>query len=605
MKSAKIILLILCGLMLCAGYMLVSCPLFISYDDVSDSLRLHSNVAGAKFFTPEYYKGVITRAIYAGIYLIASNIIILVCSLKWRTTIDRADRFLLGTAKYSVSAIENAKHTFSIQRGSKQLIIILLLGMFVRLFFLFQPISSDEARGYYAWTARPFVLAISDYRAPQHLLYTMLDYPIVRICGDAEWAIRLPAFVGGIMMIYLMYVFGRKAANEAIGLFGAAMVAIHPVLVHFSVNGRAYTLHICAVLLLWYAAMQIVDYGKRKYYGVLVGSGVLGLMALPTMIYPLIGTYLWIVYSQWTGSYSRLSVRLMKIKPLVFCGLVTIWLGTFAYMPAYIASDRWYSVDADDVSGVLGWSQLPVRIWNLFAGAVSQWGFGIPIMLSSIFIALFAYGFIRHLRKNIGFLCLFNLLGVILALLVLRVVPYSRTIMYLICPFVVFAGIGFYDIIRRMLNGRICEMSWSIIVFVIVGLLTCNIFAVYSQGFTGKWFVIAPGPRNVMTYLKNRVEGDDHIICMRPLSGPAFYYYKRYKIKGTLWFPLEKKPPESILRASNTVYVVVSHYGGQSIEQVLQNCDWPLGASYMGLLESVYTDEFSTLYTLQASGHKP
>lgn len=591
MKYIKATICLFSLILFLAGIGLFCFDKLMKYEDADNILADNSNQAGAVFFTEKYYEGVIERARVAGCLLMLASAIIGV----WVCMYNKENIQRCGSCMSKQLFAKNGKINYDI-------IAILTLAFIIRCAYLFQPISSDEARGYYAWTARPFVLAISDYRAPQHLLYTLLNYPLVRVFGNAEWVIRLPALIGGVGMIFLIYQLGKKAINEGGGLLGAILVLGNPLLVHYSVNGRAYTLHICFVLLFWIAALNISGSESTvRNYIMLVISGVAGLVALPTMIYVLVGSYPWIalhILSQGGKQLQNMFIKpLARLKGLFLSGALTVLFGGLAYLPAYIASDKWYSIDADDVSSVLEWQELVPSAWRFIVTAFWQWNIGMPRVVCYVAVVLFAYGAIRIRKTKIFSLCIFNMVGVLGVLAVLRIVPYARTIMYLACPFYMIVATGLWFALSRFwaIDRRKIKI-WVIGGILVAGLLL-NLFHVYRNAITGVWFALAPGTREIFQYLGENAKERDHVICLRPSAGPAYYYSLRYNVKSTLWFPLEKKPPLEIFGESNRVYMVVNKYSGQELSQILRASGWKSANGEFSALK-LFENQYGILYQI-------
>src|SRR5207302_999614 len=72
--------------------------------------------------------------------------------------------------------------------------------------------------------------------------------------GDQVWAIRLPAFVAGVLVVPFAYFATRTLYDKQVALVTAALVAGSSSLVEYSTNGRGYTLLCCIWLLaLWFS----------------------------------------------------------------------------------------------------------------------------------------------------------------------------------------------------------------------------------------------------------------------------------------------------------------------------------------------------------------
>lgn len=567
---------------------------WLPYARIREHLAASSNLAGAAFFTESYYAGAICRATQAGFFCLASALGLLGA---WVWIRCRAPAENGGEARGGGWAAPGG----AVRRrlADRAFWTIVVLSAVLRLPFLFQPGSSDEVRGYYAWTARPFWLAVSDYRAPQHLLYTLLDYPVVRLLGNGEWAIRLPAFAAGILLPALVFLAGRRWFGRHAGWLAAALVAANPLFVHFSVNGRAYTLQACLVVWLWLAAARLAE---RPGAGARIGltlAGAGGLIALPTMVYPLVGTYLWLLWSHGRSRRAAPGAWKRNVGWLVLCGAATIWLAALAYLPAYVASDRWYSVDADDVSVPVSWGRLPARLAGFLVGAYCTWNEDVPAPLAGVLLAFGIAGAVRERRNPRFHLLVFNLLAILGVSAVLRIVPYVRTALYFGMAYFLVAGTG----LARALEGfrgrrgdaaaarRAAALGTALLLLILGG----NLAVQNRHGFTAMGLP-APGVRALMADLKDRLRPGDHLVCAKPTSGPLYYYHLRHGLECRLWFIPEEYPPEAILASSQAVIVVVNDYGGQTLENVLDASGWSAAAIRAHRFVMVGSNRFASAY---------
>ncbi len=542
------------------------------YERIGPFLAGQSNRAGAAFFGPEYHAGVIQRAKSAGLMLAASAFGLAVAWTWWARRKPRVASTSAGEDGWS-DCFRGLWRTLGADRAA-QAIVLAAVGL--RLLYLFQPVCSDEAKAYYAWTARPFLLAISDYRAPQHLLYTILSFPVVRLLGSAEWAIRLPAFAAGIALVVLTFVAGRKWFGRDAGLFAAAFAAASPLLVHYGVNGRAYSLQIFAVLLLWLSAYGMAGDGRRRWPVLLVVAGVVGLIAVPTTAFALVGTYAWLGLALLWRERGDRSRQLRRGLELAGCGLLTIWLGLLAYLPAYVASDQWYSLDQDlPPGGRIPWGLFPGYL-ALFTGkAVKVWTGGFRPVAAAILWGISGIGALAVLRRKAFPLLAANFLGIYFVLAASGTVPYARSILYQGIAFWLFAGAG-AAVLARFLAGRRPAARRIVdgLALGLLALLAANVLYQNRGGFTAVAGDRAPGVRAAMQYLKEAARPGDHIISLAPAAGPVYYYHLRYGMDCRLWLLPDETVPPDILQDGHEVYWIVQTEEGLSRHYVLEQCRW-------------------------------
>ena len=78
-------------------------------------------------------------------------------------------------------------------------------------------------------------------------------------------------------------------------LLAAALVAASSTLVEYSTNARGYTLVALATVLVFLAAARALDRDSVGAWAVVAVVGALGLYAVPIMVYPLGGVFVWIL----------------------------------------------------------------------------------------------------------------------------------------------------------------------------------------------------------------------------------------------------------------------------------------------------------------------
>jgi uncharacterized membrane protein len=81
--------------------------------------------------------------------------------------------------------------------------------------------------------------ALRDVHPPGYAIF--LHYSI-RLFGDSEVMLRLPACLAGILAVYLMFQLGKLLYSEKVGLYAAALVAVAHLPLYHAQDCRAYSL---------------------------------------------------------------------------------------------------------------------------------------------------------------------------------------------------------------------------------------------------------------------------------------------------------------------------------------------------------------------------
>ena len=172
---------------------------------------------------------------------------------------------------------------------------VFLIGLSLRLAVLNQPIRNDEAVSYVEIAARSLRTVLMDSWSKFHALNNILVYVSTQIFGDAEWAIRLPVFLAGLVVILLTYWLGSTLFSGRSGLIGAGLAAVAWPMVEYSANARGYILGtafmLISVHLLHYASK--VDNRAAWCGGAVTAS--LSIFCVPTMVISMMAVALWVV----------------------------------------------------------------------------------------------------------------------------------------------------------------------------------------------------------------------------------------------------------------------------------------------------------------------
>ena len=73
-------------------------------------------------------------------------------------------------------------------------------------------------------------------------LYNLLTWPLVKLLGDAEWVLRLPAAILGIAAIPAIFLLGSSIAGRFVGLLAAVVITFSGFHIWYSQEARMYTL---------------------------------------------------------------------------------------------------------------------------------------------------------------------------------------------------------------------------------------------------------------------------------------------------------------------------------------------------------------------------
>ena len=315
------------------------------------------------------------------------------------------------------------------------LCIVFLIGIIIRGMLLFNPIRSDEAYTYVDFSSKAFIHLISDYSAPNnHILHSILVHIAVAIFGNQPWAIRLPAFLAGALLIPASYLVARMIYNKQAALLAATLIATCPALIEFSDYARGYSM-ICviSVLLIILGVFIIREQSPGSWFFFVVVS-VLGFYTIPIMLYPFACVTVWISLSFLIRQQAKRlwEVGLSTLAVIILTGLL--------YAPVLFVSGFRALVSNEYVSSK-SWSSFVAGFLPSIGSTLVQWSRGVPIPISGL-VALglvMALIFNRRLSHAHPSLFLPTVVCLVLLLMIQRVNPFSRVWLFLL-PWVLIAA---------------------------------------------------------------------------------------------------------------------------------------------------------------------
>jgi hypothetical protein len=108
------------------------------------------------------------------------------------------------------------------------------------------------------------------YFTNNHVLFSMLAKLSASILGNGEWALRLPSVIAGFFLVLGVFAVLKVSVSRAVRWVALVAIALHPLLLDFSVAARGYGLGL--TLLIW--AMYFATRGRSVLSGVCVGFAI-------------------------------------------------------------------------------------------------------------------------------------------------------------------------------------------------------------------------------------------------------------------------------------------------------------------------------------------
>lgn len=181
-------------------------------------------------------------------------------------------------------------------------------------------------------------------------LYNLLAWISVQLFGSAEWVLRLPSAVLGVLNVVLLYGLGARIGGRATGLIAATLLALSGYHIWYSQEARMYALLACAATAHAWAMVHFLDRPRADRALLLALSGIPLIYAHPYGALTWVGIGVGAVWTillrrDWKALISLVGAELLVALSFVPWGLILIgraqsivdegfWIGQPT--PAYI-----------------------------------------------------------------------------------------------------------------------------------------------------------------------------------------------------------------------------------------------------------------------------
>lgn len=451
--------------------------------------------------------------------------------------------------------------------------LLLLLAIALRIPFLDQPLGHDEAYTYIGFARRSLWAVISDYHLPNnHVFHTLLVHIVTRLLGNAPAVMRLPAFVGGVLSVAAAYGLGRIWYNRRAGWLSAGLIAVTPLLVGGSADGRGYTLLGLFSLLGWVLATYLKTNPNWMGWLMLSVVGALGFYTVPVMLYPWGAVYLWMVLSLWFepqisaayGGYRR------YVLVLFLSGLATGIGVYFLYLPVLLVSGP-QSLFSNPFVQPLGWDVFWPTLWTRLNETWHEWQMDVPALLSGLVmlgVVLEAIFHSRASRQRVPVLLPVSL-WVVFLLIVQRPNAWRKIWLWLLVLLLVLAAAGWVAYLDWLRQRR----GWHPVVapLLVLGILVALLLLALPWAWQRGIRLAMPGAaERTADWIAARLDGQG-VVVADGMDAPPLWYYLLRSGGYAVWF--DKLNQRETISAA---YVVVNAQDAQqSLEAIIRTtADW-------------------------------
>ena len=440
------------------------------------------------------------------------------------------------------------------------------LAIALRLRDLGQPIRYDEAATWLDYASKPLATGLADYRFPNnHLFHTLLVHLSAALFGDSPVALRLPAFVAGVVLVPLTWGVARVHHSRGAAALAAVLVATSASLVLYSTNARGYSIVCCLTMAIAIVACRQRRSDNEAGWLAIAVLAAIGTWAIPIMLYPLFGIVLWLWAEARAGDAS-IDGRAMRAR-IGWTGAATAALTALFYLPvvartgiALVVGNRFVRPQ----SRRSFFAALPGFYGDLWGDWTRGWPIALAVLVG---IGVLVAVAVRASRRQRVSLFGAALAAATILLVVNGRVPYLRVWLFLLPLFLVAAAGGLAWLGERLLTVFGLASRPAIAGAALAGLATL-------LGVAGAWGLMRSDVVRraedtgtlrdgaaIAAMLARDAGPRDRVIATAPSDVPLAYHVRRLRMSHDVL----RATPDSAPR----LWVVVNDATGQTVPELL------------------------------------
>ena len=439
------------------------------------------------------------------------------------------------------------------------LAVLLLMGaaVLVRWLFLSYPMRYDESYTVVTFASRPWRNLLSDYSLPNnHIFHTVLVKLSMSLFGSAPWAVRLPAFISGILCVPAGYILARQLYGRQSAVLSAGLIAMLPMLIESSTNARGYSQYTLFGLLLFSLAIYLVKHVNLAGWLSFSLIGILGFYTVPFMLYPFGAICLWILVSGWLergntvyGSFGRL------LKYLIASGMLVIVGTVIVYSPVVLIGTGLQSLIENPFVTKMSWTEFWPTLSGQMQSTWMKWNLDLPLTVRILLAGGFTLSVVFH--KKISRvkvpLQVTNAIWLAAVVIPMRRNPYDRLWVFLLPLWLIWASGGLYSLFVGMKKRP--RLYWQ--TALTAGLLIIS--AVWSYQRVHRYYPgwqADPGKvEEASQFLSQALEPGDAVAVVFPFDAQYWYYLGRMGVGDEYMHRIE-------LESHKRVFAVVADEEG-------------------------------------------
>ncbi|MEZ4888669.1 MAG: hypothetical protein R3E32_28345 [Chitinophagales bacterium] len=299
------------------------------------------------------------------------------------------------------------------------------------------PISYDEALTYLNFTKKGFLTSISYYPAPNnHVLHSLLTRIFVGFPFSQHINLRLPNLIFSILTSIIFYLSFTKLFKQKTALLLLTVFCFLFPVQYYSYMSRGYMLVLFAFTICFYSTIRLISTpiveskNHTKYFVSLSLGAVVGFFTMPSFLYP----YFTCVLLIFVMFITKKNIK--GISYLTVSCLLTSLVVLILYTPIFIVSGIDAIINNRFVVPISRVQVLEGLLGHFNSTSIFLFSIPLQVFLFVLFIMCFVA---RKTKMVIIPMCFFLIVPFIL--LLHSVIPFPRTWVYLIVPFLYLIGL--------------------------------------------------------------------------------------------------------------------------------------------------------------------
>jgi 4-amino-4-deoxy-L-arabinose transferase-like glycosyltransferase len=437
-------------------------------------------------------------------------------------------------------SLENIKSVITASRYIQTLIILTVIGLFLRFYNLgYNSLWLDEASTYSIsvksiaeiWQ----VTANGEFNPP---LFYWIEH-IMLMLGNNEIILRFIPALLGVLTIPLFYWIGKEFLDRNTGIVAAAACAISPFLIYYSQEARAYMMMLFFIALATIFFLKAMKSGSLQHWTLF---GAFSALAFWAHFYAFVMIAALVLYAliEWAP---RIRTELNNLKMLVFGIIVFVILSSpLIFITLQLFVLRTSSAPTYGIQGL----EIISETFNQISGFNE--------IAMYVLVALFVIGIVQAFRidKNKGiFLVLLTVLTFVVSYILSFKMPMEpRYLIFLSILF--FIGIA---VSYRVFYSFWCNQAVVYGFIVVLFIISAPVLAGYYSGYSkDDW-------RGFSEALQEKVNPGDAIVSVPGyIAQPLDYYYSSAKDNTREYEATTSQDLEKIYsqKGNSTMYFVVT-----------------------------------------------